>query len=60
MAATGPSEQGTRELGSRIQGKILVIAGSDSSGGAYVFYPQSFICSLRLYWSQTKGSKSPI
>lgn len=48
MAAIGPSENGTRELGSRIQGKILVIAGSDSSGGAYVFYPRSFIRSLPL------------
>lgn len=49
MAAIGPSEKGTPELGSRIQGKILVIAGSDSSGGAGLEADQKVIAAHGCY-----------
>ncbi|KAF7541449.1 hypothetical protein G7054_g662 [Neopestalotiopsis clavispora] len=49
MAAIGQTQGSTSELGSRIQGKILVIAGSDSSGGAGLEADQKVIAAHGCY-----------
>lgn len=49
MAANGQTQGSTSELGSRIQGKILVIAGSDSSGGAGLEADQKVIAAHGCY-----------